>query len=297
MALQAGEIDMIIDSGGVLPDDAAMLEGDSHIKILRRPQPMVKYLVLNCSRHPFDDPKVRRAVHYAVDQQGIVQNLLKVGRVATSLLTSDVKEWHFPAFEAVTDPAMAGKLLAEAGWTDTDNDGVLEKNGEPFSVTFLLSTQQINMGADKMISEAIQQQLRKVGIAIEIKVLEKGIYYETGRTGEDHHIMLWGYPFLGPHNVLYRSFHSSGDWNLRGGFYNNPEMDELLERGMITMDQQKRREVYYDVQKLAAKDVPIVPLYEAELINAVQKGVEGYRLHPWFVVNWQDIYRSRKANR
>jgi peptide/nickel transport system substrate-binding protein len=289
MALQTGEIDMIIDSGGVLPDDIGLLERDPEIQVLQSPQPMSHYLVLNCRIPPFSDPKVRRALLSAIDQQAIVENLLGVGKVASSILPSDIVDWHYPAFKTSYDPNRARALLKESGWRDGDGDGFLEKDGKVFHVMMLLTTQQVAMGPNRMITEHVQEKLRGLGIRADIQVLEKGAYFARVNSGEHHHILLGAYPFLGPHNVLYRSFHSKGDWNLRGNFYQSERMDALLDLGQRTMDRQKRRELYDEVQRLVCEDAVIIPLYESVLINAVRAHIRGYRLHPWFVVNWEDI--------
>jgi len=287
VALEAGDIDMIIDTGGVLPQDVPVLEANSEVEVLTEPWPCGYYLSLNCKIPPFNDTEVRRAVPYAIDHETIVEDLLEgYGKVAKSILTSDVADWFYPAFEVEYDPDVVRQLLEEAGWTDVDDDGVLEKNGEEFKVIFLVST----ASGQEMVAEVIQGQLQEVGIIVEIQVVDSGVYYEVIKEEEGHHILLLGYPFLGPHNVLYRSFHSTGDWNLRGMFYSNPQMDELLERGVRTTDHEERVEIYADVQKIVAEDVPIIPLYEGVLINAVRDDIKGYKLHPWFVVNWEDIY-------
>ena len=292
MALQAGEIDMIIDSGGVLPDDVALLANDSQIRVLQYPQALCNYLVLNCNIAPFNQVNVRKALAHAIDRHAIVQNLLGVGKVASSLIASDVADWHYPAFKLNYDPDRAKALLAQAGWRDTDHDGFIEKAGKGFAVDLLLSSQQIAMGPDRRIAEYIQEALRHIGIRSNIQVLEKGAYYARTSQRDMPHILLWGYPFLGPHNVLYRSFHSTGDWNARGNFFSNQNMDALLEQAQRTMDKSKRIALYKSVQTMIASQVPIIPLYEAVLINAVRSLVKGYRLHPWFVVNWEDIFKD-----
>jgi peptide/nickel transport system substrate-binding protein len=290
MALQAGEIDMIIDSGGVLPDDVGLLERDPQIKVLKRPQSTSHYLVLNCRISPFRDRNTRKALLYAFDKAAIVKNLLRAGKVASSIITSDIVDWHQGACRAMYDPDRAKALLKESGWFDLNNDGFLEKEEQIFQVTILLTTQQVSMGPDKMIAEHIQGKLRDLGIKASIQVLEKGAYYAKVSSGKSHHILLAAYPFLGPHNVLYRSFYSKGDWNRRGNFYYNERMDSLLDRAKRTMDKQKRKDLYGEVQNLSCEDAVIIPLYESVLINAVRTHIRGYKLHPWFVVNWEDIY-------
>ena len=232
---------------------------------------MSHYLVLNCGIPPFSDVDARKALLYAIDKRAIVQNLLGVGKVASSILPSDIVEWHYPACNEYYDPDRARTLLKESGWEDRDGDGILEKDGKVFEVTMLLSTQQTAMGPNRMIAEHLQEKLRSIGIRAIIQILEKGAYYARATSGKSHHILLGAYPFLGPHNVLYRSFHSQGDWNLRGNFYRSERMDALLELGKRTMDTQKRRMLYDEVQMLSCEDAVIVPMYESVLINATPR--------------------------
>ena len=289
MALEAGEIDMIIDAGGVLPDDVSVIEANPELKVLTGAYPIGYYLAFNCLSSPFDNPDVRQAIQYAIDQESIVDDLLLgFGKVAQSIITSDVTEWYYPGSEAVYDIELALETLAGAGWIDEDEDGVLEKDGEELAVIFLVSTSS----NEQRIAEVIHGQLSQVGISVEIQVVDSGVYYDVIEEEEGHHILLLGYPFLGPNNVLYRSFHTTGDWNLRGMFYDNPEMDELLDLAKRTTDQKARIDLYAEVQQIVGEDNPIIPLYEGVLINAVRTNIEGYRLHPNFVVNWADIYVS-----
>ncbi len=289
MALEAGEIDMIIDVGGVPPEHAKALENNPEIEIVTKPITTVRYLIFNNLKHPFDDVNVRRAVQYGINQGPIIQFVLEGFGVPTgSVVAPSVVDWHNA--DTITmvkyDFEMARQLLKEAGWADTDGDGVLDKNGEDFKVSLIISPRW----PAPTIAEVIQGQLRELGIIVEIRVLERGTWRDAIRAGE-HDMTIHALSFIGPHNALYRSFHSEGDLNLgRGKFYSNPLVNELTELGKRTMDAEERRQYYFEVQKIVADEVPVVPIFAEVMINAVRYNIEGYKPNPWFTVNWEDIY-------
>lgn len=287
MALEAGEIDMIIDVGGVPPEMVPALENNPEIEVLTKPIVTVRYIILNNLKHPFDDVNVRRAIQYGIDRESIIRFALEGFGVPTgSLIAPSAADWHNPDIIVKYDFEIARQLLNEAGWADTDGDGVLDKNGEKFKVLLIISPRW----PEPTMAELIQGQLHELGIIVEIQVLEPGARRDAARRGE-HDMTLHALSFIGPHNALYRSFHSEGDLNLgRGTFYSNPRVDELAELGKRTMDVEERRQYYFEIQKIVADEVPVVPLFEEVMINAVRYNIEGYKPNPWFIVNWEDIY-------
>lgn len=291
MALEAGEIDMIIGPGGVPPEHVKALEDNPAIKILTQPVARVHYLVLNNQKPPFDDVRVRQAIQYAIDQKSIVDHALGgFGVPLGSCIAPVVAEWFNPEIPLKYDVEKAKQLLNEAGWVDTDGDGVRDKNDEDLKVLLLIG----RCWPAPTLAEVIMDQLQEIGISVEIRVLERGALKKAIRAGEhDMTISIHGLTLVDPH-ILYRSFHSKGDLNLRmGAFFKNPCVDELTELGMRTMDAEKRRQYYFEVQKIVADEVPVVPIFAEVLINAVRDNIRGYKPHPLFFVNWEDIYVCR----
>jgi peptide/nickel transport system substrate-binding protein len=194
-----------------------------------------------------------------------------------------------PLFQ-FNNPDEARKLLEEAGWVDTDGDGIREKDGERFEITFLLSTGLVGRWPYDTIAEIVQSELREIGIRVNIMVVETGLWREKLRRGEAE-ISIRPWAAISPQERLESWLHSEGTNVLGMGiFYSNQEVDELIEELMRTTDEKEAKRLAFEIQRIAAQDVPIIPVYDEVLINAVRHNIRGYELHPWFTVNWEDIY-------
>jgi len=292
MALEAGEIDMIIDTGGILPEHVPALRMNPEIEVLTVPGAVPHYITFNMNRTPFDDVRVRRAVMHAIDPESIIRYALEGhGKVMTSITPHSEKAWRHPEpLYQFNDSARAKELLQEAGWIDTDGDGIRERDGEDFEVTFPLSTAMVGRWPYRTIAEIVQAQLRDAGIRINIEEVEAGLWSERLKRGEAE-ISMRPWASISPQERLNTWLHSNGTNVVDMGiFYSNPEMDKLTEELMRTTDEEEAKRLAIEIQKLAAQDLPIIPVYDEILVNAVRNNIRGYDLHPWFTVNWEDIY-------
>lgn len=291
MALEAGEIDMIIDTGGVLPEQVVTLRQHPQIEVLTVAGAVPHYLSLNTRAWPLDDLLVRRAIMYAIDPAGIVRHVLEgYGKVMTSVIPYSEQDWLHPdVLFNFNEPLKAGELLQEAGWQEGD-DGILQKDGKKLEVKFLLSSALTGRFPYQPIAEIIQAQLGEVGIGVEIEVQEAGLWREILQKGEAN-LSIRPWAGICPQSRLHVWLHSQGEQNLAMGiFYNNPQVDRLTESLLRTIDKNEAMKISFEIQKIAASDLPIIPLYDEILINAVRKNVKGYIIDPRFKVNWEEIY-------
>lgn len=293
MSLETGEIDLIIDTGGVLPEYAETLDADPEIEVLTRLIATSHFLILNGCKTPFNDTRARQAVQYAIDQETIVDTILEgYGLPGKGAITPALAEWVNIEIDAKYGTNEAEQLLSDAGWSDTDGDGILDKEGQPFEVRLLLHSGMIGRWLYEAIAEVIQSELNDVSIKADIQVLAGGAWSTALKDGE-YEMAMTPYTPSGPHIMLYDWFNSEGDMNLmRGMCYNNSRVDELTELGKVTMDQDERNEIYVEVQGIVAEEVPMFPIYYEEMINAQRNNVRGFEPHPWFWINWEDIYST-----
>jgi peptide/nickel transport system substrate-binding protein len=180
MALEAGEVDVI---QFVPEEEVARLDAHPEITVLTTPAVRTHFLVFNTETEPFDNILVRQAVDYAIDQGALVEHILDGVGVPARGAISPAIYWsiHDELPEPMYDPEKARALLADAGWKDIDGDSVLDKNGEPFSITLLLTGLRPQWPP---MAEVVQAQLRAVGIDVKLKVLEWGAYIDaTGNPG------------------------------------------------------------------------------------------------------------------
>ncbi len=231
------------------------------------------YLGFNLKRKPFDDVRVRHAINYAIDKQEIIDGVyLGLGINIASPYRPGTR-WSNPNLKPYPcDPAKAKALLKEAGFADTNGDGILERDGKPFS--FEIVTNQ-NKEREKS-AVLIQRRLKDVGIDVKIRAIEWASFISRFiKTGDFDAVVLgWS---LGLDPDQYSIWHSSqqapGQFNFIG--YNNPTIDKLLEQGRLELDPDKRMKIYHEFARVLLDDSPIVYLSAGYGLTAIHKRVKG----------------------
>ena len=216
------------------------------------------YLGFNLKHKPFNDKRVRLAINYAIDKQEIIDGVyLGLGINIASPYKPGTR-WSNPALQPYPyDPEKAKQLLAEAGFKDTNGDGILERDGKPFS--FEMLTNQ-NKEREKS-AVLIQRRLRAIGIDVQIRAIEWASFISRFiKTGDFDAVVLgWG---LGLDPDQFSIWHSSqqepGQFNFIG--YNNPKIDALLEQGRTELNMDKRMKIYHEFSRILLEDSPIVYL-------------------------------------
>jgi peptide/nickel transport system substrate-binding protein len=266
----------------------------------RYPSFSYTYLGFNLRRPLFQDRRVRQALAHAVDKQELIDGvLLGLGQEATGPYKPGT--WpHNPEVRRYPyDPERARQLLAEAGWRDTDGDGILDRDGRPFAFTILT-----NQGNDQRIKagEIIQRRFREIGVDVRLRVLEWATFLkEFLNPGNfDATIMGWNIP-IDPD--LFNVWHSSqtrpGELNFIG--FRNAEVDRLLEQGRHTLDEQERRRYYHRLQEILAEEQPYLFLFVPDALPAVAARFRGIDPAPAGImhnfIHWQVPPQEQKYQR
>lgn len=232
------------------------------------------YLGYNLKSPLFADRAVRRALAYAVDKSEIVKGvLLGLGQAAegpykpgTWAYDDQLKPWPF-------DPAKAKALLAEAGWKDTDNDGVLDKAGKPLAFTILT-----NQGNEQRAKAAtiIQSRLGDIGVKVDIRAVEWAAFIKEFVDKGRFDAVLLGWTTT-PDPDAYDVWHSSqtgpGQLNFIG--YRNPEVDEILDKARHSLDPAFRKPLYDRFQEILQQDQPYLFLYTPQSLPVVSARFRG----------------------
>jgi peptide/nickel transport system substrate-binding protein len=257
----------------------------------RYPSFSYTYLAFNLDHPLFGDKRVRRALAHALKKDEIIDGvLLGYGRRATGPFPPS--SWAFD--ETVADyeynPEKARALLAQAGWTDSNGDGILDKDGKPFSMTIL--TNQGNKMRE-LCAVIVQSHFARVGIQVHVRILEWSSFIHNYVDKKKFEAVILGWN-LSRDPDQFAIWHSSqrgeGRYNFVG--YANPEVDRLLEEGRRTFDVEKRQAIYRRMHALLAEDLPYIFLYHPEALPVVHKrfvGPEvapaglGWNFREWFV--------------
>lgn len=264
----------------------------------RYPASSYVYLGYNLRRPLFQDKRVRQALSHAINRQELVDGvLLGLGQVATGPYKPGTWPHNPQVRDYPFDPQRALELLAEAGWRDTNGDGMLDKDGRTFSFTILT-----NQGNDQRTKsgEIIQRRLREIGIDVRLRVIEWASFLkEFVNPGNfDALIMGWTIP---PDPDSFAVWHSSktrpGELNFIG--FENAEVDELLEKGRRTLDQDTRKQYYDRFQQILAEEQPYTFLFVPDALPVVAsrfRGIEpapagiGYNFIRWHVPQAEQKY-------
>jgi peptide/nickel transport system substrate-binding protein len=255
------------------------------------------YLGFNLKDPRFADKRVRRAIAHALNKQELIDGVvLGLGREATGPFRPGT--WaDNPAVKAVPhDATRAQALLAEAGWTERNGEGLLVKDGRPF--TFELITNQGN-DERKKVAEIIQASLREVGIGVDIRIIEWAAFLKehVHKRRFDALVLGWG---TSPDPDQYVIWHSSQMTppQLNQISYANPEVDRLLEEGRASCVQADRVKSYHRIHELLAEDQPVIFLYWRDALPVVSSRVRGIDPGPAGIrYNFTDWFVPRQAQR
>jgi peptide/nickel transport system substrate-binding protein len=256
----------------VPPQALPRLERDSNYRVEKMPWPGAPRIwVLNVTRPPTDDVRVRQAINYAVDKEAFLATVYKGTAVkANAPLTAVMLD--DPALRSAYpyNPSKAKELLGQAGW-QPGADGIRQKGGQRLEV--VLNAIEYGGGADPT-AQLIQASLREVGMDVKIKAQARPPFYEDNYRCTTHGPVMF-LRALDP-DALYSLFHSSlvGS-NFNWSCYKSAKADQLLEQGRTVSDPARRRGVYLELSRLLLDEAVSVPLVDELAVWAFRSTVEG----------------------
>lgn len=251
--------------------------GKSHI--IKSPMWVIQYLGMDTQSEPFTDKRVRQAFNYAINKNKII-NMVQNGR---AIAAKGVLPSGFPGYKedrALPYPYDLNKakaLMAEAGWADSNNDGILDKNGKDLKLTFWhnQSAKYAQLGA------AVQSDLKDLGVGIEVKAQEWASYIDKIKRNEAIFFRFgWAADYPDPDNYLWTLLSSDNIGQDNAARYKNPQVDVLLNKARTLIDWKQREALYQEAESLIIDDAPWVFLYTDVEYRLVQPYVIGQQIHP-----------------
>jgi peptide/nickel transport system substrate-binding protein len=285
-ALRAGEVDII---QAVPLDLVEVLAEAPDVQVRTAPGTRPIWMDMNVNRSPFDDVRVRQALNYVVDKQRIVDEIYG-GQAAVlpgplspfnNFINKELEPYPY-------DPDKALDLLAEAGWTDSDGDGILDKDGQPFA--FIIDTLEVW----RPLAEAVADQLQAIGIEVTIRFWERSVIRPRLLAGERMaYLDGWGDSAFDPVGHFEAKWHGyvEGQPYGRGNYsgYDNERVNELIRMGEVTADPAERQRIYDEAQEIIYEEAPAVFLILPEEIEAASVRIQNWEPASDSRINLHDI--------
>lgn len=246
--------------------DLETVKNDDDLKLLEVLSNTIWYLGFNTEKEPLNDVKVRQAIAHAIKVDDVIN--IAFGGVATpannSMIPPKVDGHVDNPVQYDYDVELAKSMLADAGYPDG------------FTIELWTSDSQIM----REISVVIQDQLRKIGVEVNIKSVEQGAYYSATGKG-DHELFLLSKTSIDPDSMLRAMYHTEA-FGLSGNrsFWATPEVDGLIDEAATSTDRDEVMRLYEEIQKKVGEAVPLVPLCVEHLNAGLQKNIEGFGLYP-----------------
>ena len=284
--LEAGELHVAV---GTSIQSLEQLKLDDNISVLTGPSSRHYYVSMTNIYEPLDDKRVRQAFNYAIDKEGILAAAFKgYATVADVTIVNEAVNGYSPAathpYPYDTDKATA--LLAEAGWTDSDGDGILDKDGEPMEL--ILRTRKGAVPGDYETAELVQGMLLNVGVKVNVDVADTASFLaELNQPIEDapHYDMVnltWG-TFTGDAEYVMKSYIACNAWPPTYWDYShycNEEVDALIAKGDEVPTVEERNEIYAQILDIVREDAPTLFLFNGLSTIATRSDVNGLYLDP-----------------
>jgi peptide/nickel transport system substrate-binding protein len=274
LELRKGTMDIVVND--LAPDIVYQLGQDADLQLVESPGTDYQYIGMNLRDPLLQDRRVRQALGYAIDRRAIIQYLRRgLATPAAGLLPPVSWAFEPDVFTFSYDPAKSRALLDEAGYRDPDGDGPQPR--------FHLSLKTSNIEFNRLQSSVIQQNLREVGIALDVRMYEFATLYADVLNGNFQLFTLqWVGGAVADPDILRRVFHSAQvpPTGFNRGFFRNPQVDRLLDAAAVATGEDRRRALYADVQRIVADEAPYISLWCKTNVAVASRTLTGIQMLP-----------------
>jgi peptide/nickel transport system substrate-binding protein len=270
LELRKGSADVAINAS-YSPDTVIVLQGEKNLAIERGAGTRLAYLGFNVRDPILKDARVRQAIAYALDRKPMIDYLWR-GQAQPARSVLPPQSWAYdgdvPAYDH--DPAKASQLLDAAGYPMV--------NGVRFHITMKTSTDENT----KLMVAVMQQQLREVGIALDIRSFEFATFFSDVQHGA---FQMYGLRWIGGNedpDIFGYAFQSSRfpPNGANRAFYSNAKVDALIDQARREVDASVRKPLYAEVQRIVADDLPYINLWYLDNVVVHTRRVRNLKLNP-----------------
>lgn len=242
---------------------AQQLQGKSNVNVQSTLELAYSLIGMNTSKPPFDNPKVREALNYALDRNQIIQGALSGAGEVGGPVSPVLKTWAQPLSTYGCFKPSASKAKA-----------LLKEAGVKMPVKFTLMV--LPRTDTKDMAQIAQAQLAKAGFEVKLEIPEIGKFVQNWKNSNFDAFVSLNSGSPEPDNHFYRTFKTGGSTNVFK--YSNAQLDTLLEDGRRTLELPKRQQIYNKVQNILACQGPIAFMTYGQLYTATTKNVTGFKI-------------------
>lgn len=269
LELRKGSGDVLINA--LTADTVHALQRESGLETTITPGSNYAYLALNTRDPILKDVRVRQAIAYAIDRKTIIHYLMgDMAREANSVLPPQSWAYDPKAQDYHFDPATANHILDGAGYPKT--------NGYRFQLTMKTSTD----GTTRVLAAVLQQQLRAIGIDLQLRTYEFATFYsDVSKGAYQIHSLRWTGGNQDPD--MFESIFATASFapkRFNRTFYSNPRVDELIKQARSSVDLTQRKSDYYEIQELVNRDIPYVNLWYFDNVLVHTRRVRNLTVSP-----------------
>jgi len=269
LELRKGSADIV--NNALTPDTVLTLEKDPHLEVQRGPGTVLNYFAFNFRDPILKDVRVRQAIAYAIDRKPMIDYLWRgFAEPAYSVLPTQSWAYNGDVPKYSHDPQRANQILDAAGYPRV--------NGIRFHLIMKTSTEETT----RLFTAVLQQQLHDVGIALGIRTFEFATFFADVTSGA---YQVYSLRWIGGNedpDIFEYVFHSSkfSPHGANRGFYANPRVDALIDRGRTELDQNVRRQIYFEIQQTLAEELPYINLWYLDNVLVHSRRVKNLTLNP-----------------
>lgn len=273
LKLKKGEVDLM--EGIKVKDADELRKTNPDLKLVRRGYRFMDYIAWNLNDDRFKDKQVRRAMAHAVDIDGMIDRLLKdangevYGKQAVGTITPEICSVRTDFDPIKQDVEKAKSMLAEAGWKDTNGDGVIDKDGVEMSFTLLTNRENERR---RQAAQLVQRQLKEVGIDMKLDLIEFNAMTKRLKDRE-FEAVLGGWSaglFIDPSAF----WHSGPEYRFNYTSFANERVDALIDQGLATPDPAEAAPLWKEMQEIVYDEQPYMFLWWRDEIVGVDSRFE-----------------------
>jgi peptide/nickel transport system substrate-binding protein len=276
LQLQGGDIDGIIGQGDLPLNRVEELRGDSNLDVIAFTSTYNNFMAINTRNVPLDDVKVRQALNYATDKQALIDTVLfGIGEISNSFMPNGALYWNPDQEGYPFNLERAQELMAESNSPD----------GFPLEFMVRSGNQQ-----QLQIVTSLQQMWAQIGVEVDIQQLDSAVVTDRYRSFDFQVILTgWTNDIIDPDQLVTYAIIPDTIQNYRTGWVNDQAV-ALANEGRVTLDPDRRREIYHEIQAIHMEDAPFVYLYVLPYVDALRTRVKDYHHHPMGQYVFKNMY-------